>query len=1001
MRLSDLVLAYRQAKISLYYDRRGVGMVRLARYEEDLERNLRRLLDARIGTTWFDAIDVGEVYLAPKARQPATETSEKAEKIVEIGLSTQPYDVATRVQLAPSPDFAIVEVLYLWEFGHAFESLLSGDVVGYRLKRQGNAINRTGRHLFNFWPRAFERYRDEPLEMATRILAGKGPNSDRPRACTVTTLDFTSFFDATDPGLLLAPDLITRLTAGAAGLGLPFNQRRYAAATRSLLRAFRRIYQLRAEIVGGTKEIGLPIGALTSRVIANVVLAEFDARLAKAPGVAMYRRYVDDLIVVRQDDRGSAIVRDVPTYLESWVPGFSVDGGDVYSVVTGEGPQVFHIQRSKTRVHHLRGPGGVEFLKAVRTTFAAVASERRAFAPDLEAPVDEFEAIGETEVNPARRLVALRDADPEVLTRFTSGGYFILLERSIRLLSAHEASKLLEQHEEKLLSSLEHACAWVDVDLMVRVLRIALLARPTRLSGRLLKLLGDATSTSASDARLRQITWNGQELDRGTALLSLKAYVYGRLREAIATSCGFVEHDVDTLGLGEAARTFTAAALIAEARALRRADLRYLDREDDCSVHAGAASERPEISPLQVALLRSPSLRGRLRLIADFAAAVEAAGDEAWALPPIALLLSTRPPSYFDVAQRLARRKGERGYSGKTFELIRATVNALSGSSYSRAIATAELDTISISGVAGEHAAETRLILGNLVLDETWWCGAATPGKGPFGRPVLSHARFMGLANVVDAARHAARRRRGGGEIPPAILVLPELSVPRQWFRELGRYISRDERVGLVVGLEYFHEDPPGRVLNQAFGVFPCGFDSVAVVPWTKRHPAHEERKALRERGLRLRTTKRSRRTVVETRYGRISVLICSELLEPQAHAGLVGRVELLAVPAWNKDTESFSHMIKSAGLLIHSYVGVANNGYYSDCRGWAPIKAPPYRREVCRLVQRHIDTVVWDDLLTERLRTFHDGVGSASETDSQEPIEWRPLPPSWPDSDD
>ena len=44
-------------------------------------------------------------------------------------------------------------------------------------------------------------------------------------------------------------------------------------------------------------------------------------------------------------------------------------------------------------------------------------------------------------------------------------------------------------------------------------------------------------------------------------------------------------------------------------------------------------------------------------------------------------------------------------------------------------------------------------------------------------------------------------------------------------------------------------------------------------------------------------------RTVVQSRYGRLSVLIRSELIEARLVAELVGRAEVVLVPSWNTDT--------------------------------------------------------------------------------------------------
>ena len=130
---ASLYLAFRQAKAALFTERRGVGLVELAKFEENLGDRLARLssrLAAQDG--WFGGIDVGEVMLSPKKVEHEKEADPS---LVTIGAQREngPVRMQVRVQLSPSPEFACVEVLYLWEFGSALESVLSSDAVGYRL----------------------------------------------------------------------------------------------------------------------------------------------------------------------------------------------------------------------------------------------------------------------------------------------------------------------------------------------------------------------------------------------------------------------------------------------------------------------------------------------------------------------------------------------------------------------------------------------------------------------------------------------------------------------------------------------------------------------------------------------------------------------------------------------------------------------------------------------------------------------------------------------------
>ena len=223
------------------------------------------------------------------------------------------------------------------------------------------------------------------------------------------------------------------------------------------------------------------------------------------------------------------------------------------------------------------------------------------------------------------------------------------------------------------------------------------------------------------------------------------------------------------------------------------------------------------------------------------------------------------------------------------------------------------------------------------------------------------------------------------------MLVLPELSLPRRWFRNVSNHVVRLGRFGLVAGLEYLHDPRHPHVSNQVFAVLPGPFSSAAAWPWTKRLPAREE-------GLQLGKLKPTvsfppapsssvPRTVVKSPWGSLSVLICSELIEARRVADLLGRVDVVLCPAWNTDTSSYDHLIQSAGFQLHSIIAIANNGHYSDCRAWAP-RSERWERDLCRLIERDVDDVVHVDIPLASLVAFHAG----------QPVKgWMPLPPDWP----
>src|SRR6218665_3101012 len=140
--IADLYLAFRQAKNALYFEKRGVGLLKIAVYEQEVPINLKALKSRVARGKWFDQIEIRETWSVPKRLR---ETDDIGDAVVRMGFvkkATADRHLDIQLLLSPHPDFAIVEVLYLWRFGGILDAMLSNkEVLGYRLDlRERKAI---------------------------------------------------------------------------------------------------------------------------------------------------------------------------------------------------------------------------------------------------------------------------------------------------------------------------------------------------------------------------------------------------------------------------------------------------------------------------------------------------------------------------------------------------------------------------------------------------------------------------------------------------------------------------------------------------------------------------------------------------------------------------------------------------------------------------------------------------------------------------------------------
>jgi hypothetical protein len=988
--IAELYLAFRQAKIALFFEKRGVGLLDFAAYERDLPKNLKALQAKLAKGSWFDQLKIGETWLVPKKLHA---NDDGDDPVVRIGAPKQvasgrPVDVQLR--LSPHPDFATVEVLYLWRFGGLLDTLLSKEVLGYRLDLRKQQVVPHRRWLFEYWPKQYQAFRTAPLEAAKTALR-------RGEQTLIICGDLASFYDTVAPSFMLSHAFIAELLKHGAS---PADIDEYQRATASLLRSYERFHKAATVRVALPIKVGVPIGALTSRLVANLSLATLDRHIAAKPGILCYRRYVDDLVIVARAESGDQgpidhVGRFLPL-IPSDDPLLRLD----VNVLGREGSE-FHLQPSKIRVHHLAGVPGTDFLEAVASDFTKAVSERRAFIDSstfVGDGVTHLIRAGEIEGSPLR---VLRDADRARLERFALSTSLHSLERVSSLIGYDEARELVRGSLERVGRVLDSEDNWVaDLDVSLRLLKLAISTgdwtSATELRERMDRVWGTVDALRAATTKLY---YRGHELKPGKkgSWTWLRNYLHERRLEAISSALpiGMDAAQIESRipkGLVVRTKRVGATTLRRRAEQLASADLRARDREDDALINDDALVV--ERGWLRADVNANAELSARLATIDEFVQRCCEIGDRPWLMPAARLFLCTRPPSYFDIAQRWLCRVETEGFASEVFERLLAIVNAVRGTEYRYAVGqVVNSSTVSFESFwAGEpppgssSPLEPRIILGNLSVSNDEWTAAATrTAQAPFNAPILTLSRLRGVASVLEKATRVAPGRVS------AVLVLPELSLPRRWFRTVSNHVVQLGRFGLVAGLEYLHDPKQFHVSNQVFAVLPGPYSSAATWLWTKRLPAREE-------GLQLAKLRPAvsfppappsnlPRTVVKSARGSFSVLICSELIEARRVADLLGRVDVVLCPAWNTDTSSYDHLIQSVGFQLHSIIAIANNGHFSDCRAWAP-RSERWERDLCRLIERDVHDVIHVDIPLTELVAFHNGC----------PVQgWKPLPPDWP----
>jgi hypothetical protein len=984
---TELFLAYRQAKASLHQEQQGAWKIAWARSERNLPQILARLRRHLAGSPgWFAGLNVGQVWLLPKKAIARRSRS----GITHIGGDYRaPLEsIAVRPHLTPSVDFATVEVIWLWQFGAALEALLGPNARGNRLKliNSRREFNKDALGCFEFWPVAYREFREQGFAVARQLL-----NKGR-RRCLVATFDLASYYDEVDPAFLVSDALVGQVERTARAHAISFDRAEYVTATKTLLDAYARYRLLCRQLTGLSTTKGIPIGCLSSKLVSNIALASLDEHIRQHPTLRYYARYVDDMLIVA--DASSRTPTSATAVARTFLPTNLKPAGGRSRELTLDVTKLeragsrFRLQTSKLRGYVLTGRRGRDFLDTVERDVRLIASERRAFLlPDglgSDSPLTAL-FVGSDGEAPVQ---ALREIDRLKVGRYAASVAVGKTAVGVELLNPPDAASWCRRQLAPLAGHMTSPEQWLEfLELALRALAVCVRAQDTTTARFILRRQSAHFNRLAQRRETRQPEWNGHVIPWRRARKALQLWYEHRRLEEIASALPLAEVAAKRVGpflrslLGRPLRvderTVGGTAIVNRVGLLHAADLRTADRETDLQRVAGR-----DVFPTErrwgrlVAMLRKyPGTSDRSSEIDKFLGVCREIGDATYErVSLVDLLLMTRPPTQFDIACRWSKGRKPMG------ELSIVT-NAVRGNRYDAlTVRQPDANTIDITTLdwwLRGAPDDVQVVLGNVRTKVEWWTAAAK------GTPILTRDRMAALGRIVNDAIRIRHRKK-----QPTVLVLPELSLPRHLLRALAHRLIQED-VSLVAGLEY--GSTPSGVVNEAVGVFAPGFKVAAVWWWPKSLPARGEHQDLLKLGVTF-VQHQGTPVAVSTDFGAVSTLICSELLDVRLRAELLGRIDLLVVPAWNQDTATFDHTVQTTANDLHCYTAVVNNALFSDCRVQVP-SDERYLRDACRLISRADDGTIAVAVSADSLRKFQ--LASLADPTVKLPG-FKPLPPGY-----
>lgn len=963
--IGDLYVAYRKAKADAYFDRGHFHSIAYADYEADLERNLNRLL-GRIhrNDEWSRSRNfIGRYSYLPKSVEFPKSGGGRdihfatLNPIEDWSASFRGWRVSAkkpnallgssyRPIIVPTVDFQILSALWVMRVGCVYDASIDRNLAyAHRIKRvgKGGRVNEESYQLFEPYFSGYRSWRSKGLGSIKDALNRNIP-------VIAITMDIESFYHRVSPKFLLNKTFLSRLGIDLSGQFVEF--------TRLIIESLETWYRQTPEFSRRT-DGALPVGLSASRVISNVVLAEFDRVVAAMDQTIHYGRYADDIfLVVRADEdirSGEEFIQWLRKLLDPYLvladKGAGTTGLRLKLPYASDSDLVFSAKKQK--IFFLSGDHGLDLVGQVEEQIKKQSSEYR-LLPEI--PEHESEMISLALLaTPDARLEAdaLRKAEAVSLRRL---GFAFLLgdfEAYARDLDCRE-KKWMEVRGRFygiVNRYLVTPVGFFDYfNYIVRVFGLMVVCRDFDKARefilnmesviRVLYETTDSGSKWAGAFRKAQESYY-----RGFLQALLESATVGRF----SLSKSFLDLVLETsrkasLKMPEESRVRDLVKRFLLSDLGRRPYQEYWYVENKRHVR-------------QPPLPKSFSVKRMLARVREFRRKARKQNLHAPYWPAVAF--PTRPPLPWQLSLSVPRALEE---PGGLEQMIRATRGGYVNPAYPdfSFVGKDECGRLVWSVPAERDQSIYIAVPSVAVTDAQWDCAIE-------GAPDHSLSRYLSLRKLINQMMVSSSNI--------TYVVFPELSVPYHWALDIASRLGR-AGISLIAGLENRGrgDEYKNDVLVSLATDFYGRKGNLCLIQ-SKIELSHEEAGLVAGKGKAFAapasSDELSRRRPVYAHGGMsFGVLVCSDLTSIQNRSHFQGAVDALFVVEWNKDVETFGFLVESASHDLHAAVLQVNNRRFGDSRLRVPF-AKPYMRDVVKIKGGDSDFFVFCSIDPQQLRDF------------------------------
>jgi hypothetical protein len=965
--LGSLYVAYRKAKAEAFYENTHFHALAFTKYEQALDANLRRLRSRLLErqATWpTDLNFIGDHAYLPKsvdcnawdanneghfrALDPRQDWKHRFD---ESGIRAR---AALRLVIRPTVDFQIVSALWILFVGHLFDAALDrNSSFGNRLRRaySGPSDERIGAPGPNLsTPGLFVPYFSAYRDWRERGLSSMESALEAGKSILAITMDVEKFYHRVSPKFLLRKAFLESI-----GLKLTSAEKRF---TERILGAIETWYQSTPDYTHRPAG-AIPVGLSASKIIANVLLAEFDRAAVANLEPLYYGRYVDDIFLVLNsngEDHGAqrvtARIAEVLNPLVSVTRAVGCpDSLAVRLPYAKDSELVF--AGPKQKIFALSSAHGSDLVHHIRDQIRQQSSEYRLLPSVPESGIAMASRALLATPNAALQADALRKADVVSVRRLGLSLLLSDIETYAADLAPNSWQSLREEFYGLVSRHVVTPAGFFDYfGYIPRVFGLMLSCGDIHHAKTLVLDL------KAISVLLQSTTSLGETDQRAGFQLCLQQYAHALLQAGLqAGTLRSVKLSPGYLGVlrklkllsGSVRVPSTVESLESVVNQVLLSDWGRRPYKEHWFQHQQTDEEGPKVP-------REMEVRRLLRLGAIRRFRTEATDLKAPHWP--ALTFPTRPLRVDEIGLVAPAVLSDSALFRNAIRFLRGAEVATGRSiGFSH-----DENSPNVRFIApGKPRERIRVAVTSLETSDAQWAAAA---RGAQDRSANRYVAFNGLINRILKEQKK-----------PDYIVMPELGIPLRWALRAARKLATNG-VSLLAGVEYHRDRVTRKLRNDSLVSLAThwpGYSSSVVVLQPKFEPAHGEREELKKLlgksgSLYKPTGTKAKPTLYGHRDFYFSLLICSDLTNISHRNSLRGEIDALFALEWNPDTKTFAALVESAANDLHAFVIQANNRKFGDSRIRAPA-IEDYARDVVQVKGGVSDYYVLGEIDYQQLR--------------------------------